>query len=237
MQPFVGWGRQQQDPGEPGRCGVGSASAGSPAPGHWGCSACSALGVSGVPHSPGGLAGLPHHTAASLGLLLSRICAGNGEEWGCLVRPSTCSWELDTASSCCPGMLQGVTPSGGVCAMSLAHYPISGSPTGTKMQNNPSSGQCRSGRDGPCPPCGVPRTVPGQEPAELCNPRQDGATGQGQAQQWAEGDGPCCAHGPGAVREGLRLAAGPAACHRSYCRDLTMALRAWGVSGTEGDEL
>lgn len=26
-------------------------------------------------------------------------------------------------------------------------------------------------------------------------------------------------------------------CHRSYCRDLTMALRAWGVSGTEGDEL
>lgn len=148
-----------------------------------------------------------------------------------------CSWELDTASSCCPGMLQGVTPSGGVCAMSLAHQPTSGSPTGTKMQNNPSSGQCRSSRDGPCPPCGVPRTVPGQEPAELCNPRQDGATGQGQAQQWAQGDGPCCAHGPGAVREGLRLAAGPAACHRSYCRDLTMALRAWGVSGTEGDEL
>lgn len=79
-------------------------------------------------------------------------------------------------------------------------------------------------------------------------PGQDVATGEGQAQEWAKGDCPCRAHVPGApgpAREGgsgwrqdlLHAGCSPVRCHRSYCRDLTMALRAWGVSGTEGDEL
>lgn len=60
---------------------------------------------------------------------------------------------------------------------------------------------------------------------------------------------PCCADVPGALgtgcnraRSGSRTCCMPGAWavqlhRRSYCRDLTIALRAWGVSGTEGDAL
>lgn len=78
-------------------------------------------------------------------------------------------------------------------------------------------------------------------------PGQDAAAGEEQAQEWAKRGLPllcCCARRPRELpAEGLGLAAGPAACrvlgrhHWSYCRDLTIALRAWGVSGTEGVEL
>lgn len=65
----VGWGRQQQDPGEPGRCRLGTASEGSPALGQRGCSACSALVLSAGSQHPPRVAGLPYLTAASQGFL------------------------------------------------------------------------------------------------------------------------------------------------------------------------
>lgn len=81
----MGWGRQQQDPGEPGRCGVGSASESSPARG---CSACSALVLSaGSQHLSGwlGWAALPLCCIPGLpaeGSCTGRIWAGNNEERG-----------------------------------------------------------------------------------------------------------------------------------------------------------
>lgn len=94
---------------------------------------------------------------------------------------------------------------------------------------------------------GSPRPVPGTGPVELCTPGQGAAVGQEQAQERAKQGLPwlrCCAGRPrDPPAKGLALAAGPAACrvqglrHRGYCRDLTIALRTWGVSGTEGVEL
>lgn len=43
--------------------------------------------------------------------------------------------------------------------------------------------------------------------------------------------------GSGWWQDLLHARCSPGSCHRGYCRDFTMALRAWGVSGTEGDEL
>lgn len=145
LQPcsYVGWGRQQQDPGEPGRCGVGSASSGSPAPGQWGRSACSASAVSeGPQHPPEGLgwAAPPHCCIPGLpaeGGCIGRIREGtmrSGAVWsgpapklgaGLLLLPK------HTAGRAAPSQVWVSA------ALPLAHQPTSGSLTGTEMKTNP----------------------------------------------------------------------------------------------------
>lgn len=87
-------------------------------------------------------AGLPLHTAASQRFLpreaaQAEIWAGTDEKWGCLVRPSTRSWELDTASSCCLVTLQGERPDPKHGCLLRCLWLTSGSLTGTKIKNNP----------------------------------------------------------------------------------------------------
>lgn len=117
LQPcsHMGWGRQQQDPGEPGRCRVGNASPGSSAPGQWGCSARSALVVSEGPQHPleglGWAAAPPHCCIPGLpaeGGCTGRIWEGmmrSGGVWSGPA-PKAGSW----TSSCCPSTLQGEQP-------------------------------------------------------------------------------------------------------------------------------
>lgn len=79
----------------------------------------------------------------------------------------------------------------------------------------------------------VPQACP--QLAELCSPwaGQDAATWQGEAQEWALSC-PRCARSPRDLPASSGRVQGPC---RGYCRDFTIALRAWGVSETEGDEL
>lgn len=94
--------------------------------------------------------------------------------------------------------------------------------------------------------CAFPRPLPSEGPAELCNPwaRQDAAIWQHHAQEWAklplmcpEPRGPANGKAQPGSRICCMLGARAVLLCRSYCRDLTMALRAWGVSETEEDEL
>lgn len=125
LQPcsHVAWGRQHQDPGEPGRCRVGSASSGSPAPGQWGCSACSALVVSEGPQHPLeglGWAAPPHCCIPGLpaeGGCIGRIWEGtmrSGAVWSGPA-PEAGSWTSPAAQAPCRE--SGLIPSVGVCSL------------------------------------------------------------------------------------------------------------------------
>lgn len=194
---------------------------------------CSALVVSlGSQHPPGAGLGCPSRAASQgsrPGRLHRQDLGRDGEEWGCLVRPSR---ELDTASSCCP--LQGPE-----AAMALAHQP-----SRTNIKNNPQFWTVHKQQGWPVSPhaawgsqdcpwlsciipwagCGCwagPGTGMGSRGPSL--PCQEPQDPQGRGSGWWQ--------------DLLRAGCSPGSCHRGYCRDFTMALRAWGVSGTEGDEL
>lgn len=86
--------------------------------------------------------------------------------------------------------------------------------------------------------------VRGQQSSATPRAKQDAATWQHHAQGWAklpllypEPRGHANSKAQSGSRICCMLGARAVLLCRSYCRDLTMALRAWGVSETEEDEL